>query len=251
MAKSLQFQLGKQIYIFNFRIGFTLMCAFFVVLFCLLGVWQKHRYDFKKSLLTTFNQRLVAAPLSLGEVSGESESQLQFQPVWAEGEYVNDLTMLVLNRVYKDQLGFEVLTPLRIAGDKKLLLVDRGWVQKPFNQELPDLKNVTGTQRIKGYLKVTTEYQFILGDTVLNPNSKPLQIQKIDTKEIGQATHETFYPFVLRLAPSAANGFVRDWTITAVTPERHMGYAVQWIVMAIVLFIAYFCFCCERLRHAD
>jgi cytochrome oxidase assembly protein ShyY1 len=32
-------------------------------------------------------------------------------------------------------------------------------------------------------------------------------------------------------------------------PARHLGYAVQWFVMAMVLAIALICFCCERINE--
>jgi len=253
MTQCLQFHFRQQPYRFVFRMDFFLLCLFFVILFCVLGVWQVHRYQYKKTLLFTYQHRLESAPvpfspLMLGlNVSRQNADQtLQFQPVEMEGHYVNALTMLVQNQVYKGQMGVEVLTPLQIAGEKKLLLVDRGWVRKPNNDTMPSIKPISGTQRINGYIKILNEYQFILGKNIYYPSASPIVMQKIDTDEISRMTHQSFYPFILRLGDSGAAGYVRDWTIITVLPQRHMGYAVQWFLMAMVLFIAYFCFCCER-----
>lgn len=220
MGSCFQFRLGHQSYLFTFKKGFFLLSLFFVVLFCVLGVWQVHRYHYKKLLLSASHQLTAFS-----------------------GHYENALTILLQNRFYKGQAGFEVVTPLRIPGQKKLLLVDRGWTPSSHIPSVPE------EQHIKGYIKLLNEFQFILGKNTSNPTAIPLVMQKIDIDEISQITHQTYYPFVLRLDKNEANGFVREWVITTILPERHMGYAVQWFLMAIVLVIAYFCFCCERVKN--
>lgn len=236
---------------FKPRIGFTIFCLSFFILFCVLGVWQLHRYQHKKTMLVTFQER-SSTPKSFLQLSHFIDA-LQFQRVTVEGEYVNEMTMFVQNKIYKGQVGYEVLTPLRIKNQKLMLLVDRGWIQQPADKSLPKIENINQEQQIEGYIKLLNEYQFILGNNILEPARSPLVMQKINIDDISKITHQTYYPFVLRLDASQKNGFVRDWVITSVEPERHLGYAIQWFVMAIVLMIAYFCFCCERVKenHAN
>ncbi len=241
---SLQFNFRHQTYLFQFRVVFTLLCLFLFSICCLLGIWQLHRYTYKKILLNQYHERLTAEVKPFREIA--EQSNLQFQHVNVAGEYLSNETMLVQNRFYHDQLGFEVLTPFRVFGEKKLLLVDRGWVQKPLQQVLPEIPSVDGKQNIQGYIKLLDEYQFILGDNILEPDDKPIIMQRIDMNDISATLQQRFYPFILRLDPAQSNGFVRDWTIATVTKERHMGYAVQWFALALVLLIAYFCFSFER-----
>jgi len=246
MKPYLQFRFRQQPYRLTFRLGFFLWCLFFVVVFCLLGVWQSHRYQYKKNLLATYTHRLSGAPVPLLQLK-DPIATLQFQHVMVKGEYVNDLTMLIQNQFHQEQLGFNVITPLKIPGEKKLLLVDRGWVPAVQHNIAPKISPTRGTQQVSGYIKLINEYQFILGQNILNPTIVPLVIQKVDVNELSQLTHQTYYPFVIRLDDKTANGFIRDWSMTtAITPERHLGYAIQWFLMAIVLAIAYICFCCER-----
>ncbi len=45
-------------------------------------------------------------------------------------------------------------------------------------------------------------------------------------------------PFVLRLSPHSEHGYVREWqTRTGLSPERHVGYAVQWFALAVALVV--------------
>lgn len=244
MGRSLQFHFREKTYFFQFRRGFSLLCLFLFCLCLVLGVWQLHRYAFKKTLLTTYQKRLLDAPHPFGDVL--SQKDLQFQSIKTSGTYLNSLTLLVQNRFYHDEPGFEVLTPLQIPHDKKLLLIDRGWIKQPENNVLPDIQAVTNKQFISGHIKLLNEYQFILGENMLHPDSKPLVVQRIDINELSQMTHYSFYPFILRLNANETNGYVRDWTIVTVTPARHMAYAIQWFLLAFVLLIAWLCFCCEE-----
>ncbi len=228
----------------HFRPVFTLLCLFLFVLCCVLGVWQLHRYHFKKELLATYQKNLTTKPEPFQQINQNAD--VQFQRVVVKGDYLNDLTMLLQDQFHNDQVGYDVITPVRIPGEKKLLLVDRGWVEKPQNSDLPIIAATKGHPPIMGYLKMLGEYQFILGDNILAPTQRPIVMQKIDVNELSRITNQEYFPFILRLDAQASNGYVRDWVVTTVMPERHMGYTVQWFALALVLLIAYLCSCCER-----
>jgi surfeit locus 1 family protein len=215
------------------------------MLFCLLGVWQLHRYHEKEALLSRYHSRLHASPRPFVEQIHSAD--LEFQPVTVEGSYLNALTFLLQNRFYHDQLGFEVLTPFHVLGEKKVLLVDRGWIPRSH----PPIEPVKGIQKISGYLKLLDRQTFILGKNILYPNVHPMVIQKIEIKDLEKVTQYSFFSLILRLNPSEPQGFIREWTMTVVPPERHMAYAVQWFLMAIVLCVAYFSFSCERKKEGE
>lgn len=243
---SLPFYFRQKRYVFNARVGFSLLCF---TLFCLciaLGCWQLHRYHFKKTLLATYQKQLteVAKPFD------PHVPVTSFQAIAVSGHYLNQLTILIQNRFYHDELGFEVLTPLQIANDKTLLLVDRGWVKK-ISTQLPVIEKIAAEQHITGHVKLLDEYQFMLGKNIYEPEKTPLIAQRIDINELNQVTHQLFYPFILRLNPSEPGGYVRDWTIVTVTPERHMVYTIQWFALACVLLIAYGCFCLEKIPERE
>jgi surfeit locus 1 family protein len=244
MTELLQFHFRQKTYEIKFRWGFSLLCVFLFCLCLVLGVWQLHRYTYKKILLKTYQDRLAESPKDFKLVVNTED--LQFQAVNIKGRYVNSLTLLVQNRFYQDEQGFEIFTPLKMPNDNKLLLVDRGWIKKAENKLLPDIEAVTKEQAITGHIKLLDEYQFILGENILASATQPLVAQRVDVKELSQITHQSFYPFVLRLNASQPNGYIRDWTIVTVLPARHMAYAIQWFALALVLLIAYLCFCCEE-----
>ncbi len=251
MAK-FHFQFWRQRYALNLNPGFTLVWAVVFALFCYLGAWQIQRYHFKQELVRSYEQNKSRAPLPFSQIKSEKDIT-PFQRVAVSGHYINELTLLLQNRPYKEQMGFEVITPLKIGDDKLLLLVDRGWVPGTLTDSLtpPAITTVVDEQQINGEIKLLNERQFILGKNILNATQTPLLMQKMDVKELENVTQQKFHPYLLRLSANAPNGFIRDWVITAVQPERHLGYAVQWFAMALTLLIACFCFCCKKLEGLD
>lgn len=222
------------------HLGFLILSLTFIALFITLGIWQIHRYHYKKNLLNTYQHNLASPPKAFLPLTKTTDS-LQFQHVFVTGHYLDSL--LIQNQFHQNQIGFEVLTPLQIPGEKKLLLIDRGWVLKNNPVTAP-----TGEQRITGYIKLLNEYRFILGKNILEPNTKPLTMQKIDIDELSHITGESYFPYILRLDPNEPHGFARNWMIVSAPPERHLAYAVQWFLLAIavVILFVYFCFSRER-----
>jgi surfeit locus 1 family protein len=236
MAICLQFNLHHRLYMFKPRLGFTFLCLFFVGLFIVLGNWQLHRFHYKKNLLNSFSQALLAKPAVFQTLK---QPLAQFQHVQVSGHYVE--TIFLSNKPHENLIGFEVLSSLQIPNENKRLLIDRGWVPRTSDVTTEHAPN---NELVTGYVKWLNEHQFILGDNLLQQN--PLTLQRIDIAELKKITGFDYFDYVVRLDASSANGFVRDWKITAVEPERHMGYAIQWFVMAIVLFLAFLGFSTER-----
>lgn len=225
---------------FRFKTHFALLCLPFFILCLALGIWQWHRYLFKKELLMSYQQSIHTAPVNLLALP----TNIAFQHVKIIGKYLNHLTMLVQNTFYKEQSGYEVLTPVQIPNEKKWLIVDRGWVSH-FQKQSDQLFGTA--MLISGYIKLINEYQFILGKNILAPNQWPLVMQKINFLELQTILKHEIFPFILRLDPALPYGYIRDWTITTVEPERHLAYAIQWFSFACVILVGFTYFCCEKI----
>ena len=60
-------------------------------------------------------------------------------------------------------------------------------------------------------------------------------IQALDLDEMSTIAALDFVSVVGLLNPESENGFVRQWEPYTGSIERHIGYAVQWFLMAFVL----------------
>ena len=64
-------------------------------------------------------------------------------------------------------------------------------------------------------------------------------IELIDARIVGQFLHKSVYPFIIRMRPESAHGFIREWPVVAMSPSRHLAYAVQWFAMALVVVLLF------------
>ena len=56
---------------------------------------------------------------------------------------------------------------------------------------------------------------------------------------LSKILHKTVYPFIIRLGKNEPYGFVREWPVIAMSPDRHRAYALQWFSMATILAILF------------
>lgn len=226
---------------------FLIFCLFILIVCCLLSGWQLYRYYDKQYLIKIYSQRMKELPKPFPFLVDDFH-HFQFQQVVVEGEYWNSQSMLIQNRMYRGQVGFEVLTPFRVKNSDVWLLVDRGWIKRENIAILSSLGAISGKQQVMGYIKLLDEYQFTLGENILHPKIKPWILQKVDINQLTKMTGQKYYPFLLRLDPGEPYGFIRDWVISAVPSERHLVYAVQWLLLALIVLVGYLSYCIERVK---
>ena len=65
----------------------------------------------------------------------------------------------------------------------------------------------------------------------------PVLIQALDLVKMSAIASLDFASTVGLLSPESENGFVRQWEPYTGSIERHIGYAIQWFLMALVLSI--------------
>ena len=63
----------------------------------------------------------------------------------------------------------------------------------------------------------------------------PVLIQALDLDEMSTIASLDFTSVIGLLSPESDNGFVRQWEPYTGSIERHIGYAIQWFLMALVL----------------
>ena len=68
-------------------------------------------------------------------------------------------------------------------------------------------------------------------------NNFPTLIQAVDLVKMSEIAGVNFSSMVGLLDASMDHGFVRKWEPYTGSIEKHIGYAVQWFLMAIVLGI--------------
>lgn len=227
-------------------------CFSFFVLFLFLGFWQLDRADEKIQLLAELETKRSQTPIkNLGDING-SVDEMDGLPVLLEGNYIQDSVILLDNVVLGGKVGFDLLLWFQEAGTNRRFLVNRGFVQMGRTRaalpEIPAL--VFGNDRLTGHI-YAREYDqdSMLPVMPLGTSEGELQTRRVNIAQQANPlflttiepsfdeVQSTTYPYLIRLALDDPNGLARNWIIANITSEKHIGYAIQWFLMATAIMV--------------
>jgi surfeit locus 1 family protein len=231
--------INSQTLTFSVKWWVVLLYLMFFMVLLALGFWQLERAAEKQQIIATFEQRIQLPPQPIATMI-DKPAQHQYQRITTKGRYDTRYQFLLDNQFHQHRLGFHVLSAFKPDTGVRWLLVDRGWVPAGrTRQQLPKLTSVIGQRALHGRLYIPSSKHFVLNDKQDNPGDWPRIIQKVDFAKQSQMLGHPLLPFVLRLSPSAPDGYVRDWPLINSPPSKHKGYALQWFAFAIVLIILF------------
>lgn len=209
-----------------------------------LGIWQLNRAEEKRVLISLKEQRQSAEVLILSKTLPDTPEAYLYKPIQAIGHYDTDHQYLLDNQVNKGKAGYFVLTPFMLKNENKAVLVNRGWLPLGKSRSgLPDIpvdsREITLNGRINRFPTVGLK----LAGAEIPTDSWPAIVQVVDTQVLAKQLGYPLFSFQVELDKQADDGFTREWHETlAMTPEKHIGYAVQWFLLALtltVLFVKY------------
>lgn len=194
-----------------------------------LGFWQLGRAGESRALAGRFEAALELPPVTLRTADAADEG-LRFRRVEARGRYVPERQFLIDNIVNDGVVGYHVLTPFAPDDGGPWLIVNRGWVSGGLDRSvLPDVRVDGRTRRITGLLDRLPAPGLRLGEAPAAEDDAPVRVMSFPTMaSLEQTLGGRLYVYQLRLDPGEADGFVRDFPMPGLAPERHLGYAAQW-----------------------
>lgn len=221
----------------------TIVVLLGVVFLCNLGMWQWNRHVQRQTLNNKIESRMREPVIQLDGSDVDPEA-LDYRPVELRGVYDSSQEILLRNRSYQEITGFDVLTPLRITGSNKLVLVDRGWL--PMTEATPEQRKafqVPGEVTIKGVARATQPY-------ISGPADPPITAERprldawfrVDIERIQQQIDQPLLPVFVELQP--VEGVQQQQLPIPSKTESlgdgpHLGYAFQWFGFAVILLVGY------------
>jgi len=216
---------------FRFFIPAALIIATLALLIS-LGFWQLDRADEKRAIegqIDSANSGDVEFVTSV-----EFLKDKEYYHVRLQGSYIGDKQFIYDNQIVDQISGYYVLTPLVLKGDSKAVLINRGFI--PWNGRRDKLADIDIADKLtevkvqisKPVKRMELEASELTGDF-------PVLIQALDLDEMSTIAALDFASVIGLLSPESDNGFVRQWEPYTGSIERHIGYAIQWFLMALVL----------------
>ncbi|MGC1182282.1 SURF1 family protein [Legionella sp.] len=207
------------------------LTTLFFLLFMRLGFWQIQRADEKTNMIMT-QKRLQN--LNPKVWIPKQKLPLQYERVQLAGNYLSQ-TFLLDNQHYQHQFGYDVLSPLELA-DGSVVLIDRGWLHGDGTRRIfPKIEIPNKLIQLQGTAYFPNKNQWVLGPVIEKKGNNLIILERFDEQLLSQLLQKGVYPFIIRLDKQDTYGFVREWEIVAMPPQRHLAYALQWFAMAFVI----------------
>lgn len=221
-------------------LGFHALVVTGVVVMVMLGFWQLDRLDARQAFNATVIERTQRDPRPVTVVLDEAAGgvDVEWTPVIAEGRWLPDDQVLVINRSQGGVAGRNVVTPLQLD-DGTVIAVTRGFVA--LSQEPPPVPGTTA--RIQGLLRPSEERGF---GEVSDPATGRLdELQRLDLDRLAVQLPSDVAD---RLAPWSVALELSDPRqpsplVPVPRPELsegpHLSYAVQWFIFALCAAIGW------------
>jgi len=204
--------------------------AVLVVQFLALGVWQIDRGLSKRAEQQAFESQAGFAAWSDGMVVRS------FQKLKATGHFDSAHQFLLENIIINSRYGYYVLTPLVIAPDEPVLMVNRGWLERTAKDVDSAAIELDGSAvTVRGRAGSLPRAGYRMGDAITPGSGWPQHAVYPTLAELAAVLGRDVQPFVLLLDPEDDYGFFRHWVPEEMGPGRHYAYALQWFAMGLVL----------------
>jgi surfeit locus 1 family protein len=216
-----------------------------VALTVALGTWQISRGNEKAALA----DRLKAAqsgPMIAMPAAEIGVDDVAWRRVEVRGRFAPEYTVFIDNRVLHGVAGYHIVTPFKIGGGERYVLVNRGWIAAaPDRRTLPQVVTPSGQLRITGLAVVPNPHQFELSTQIAEGNVW----QNLTIERYRATVKIPIQPVVLQQDSPLDDGLKREWSGSGPSPDRNYGYAFQWFALAAAL-LAYFLVTRARKRAA-
>lgn len=209
-----------------------------------LGRWQLSRADQKETLQAALDQR-QSLPVIDGRQLDWSERRpaywepLQHRRAVLEGHWMADKTVYLDNRQMNGRPGFFVLTPLQLQGQETVVLVQRGWVPRHFQDraQLPEVPTPAGLVRLEGRLAPWPGKLYEFDAPAATPAVRIRQ--NLDPQAYAVEMGRSLGWLSFLQTDAAVDGLQRDWPQAASSADKNYGYAFQWFGLCGLIALLY------------
>lgn len=217
-----------------FPIVVTLISIFCIVTMLILGFWQLDRKRQKEQRLAQVELGATSDVLTLTEAMRDPDSYIDYT-VAVRG-MADDRLFFIDNKTNNGKPGYHVLQPLRT--DFGIILMNLGWVYASERNHIPEVERLSGSTTQQGVLSFPSD-NFFVKETNSDYGSFPAVLQQIDIAEIEKHLDVNALSFILLANPDPSSPFVREWEAVVMSPEKHLGYAIQWFGLAVAALTIY------------
>ncbi len=220
---------------FRPRVVPTLAAIATVILTAALGNWQLNRAAGKIALQQEIERAAKQPSVHIG-ATPLNAADLLYHSVESRGEFDVARTVYLDNRVHEGVAGYEIVSPLKLDGGTRYLLVNRGWISATAQRtHLPPVVTPAGLVTVQGVALPGNPPVFELSNQIRAGRVW----QNLTVDRFRTAYDVELQPIMVRQQNDLGDGLIREWRRPDVGIDRHRAYALQWFSLSIVTIILY------------
>lgn len=202
-----------------------------------LGLWQLSRWHEKQALNAAIKAADRSPELVVHGEPPATDAALN-RSMRLTGRYDEAHQFLLSGMLHEGEPGVEVVTPLRLAGGERAVLVNRGWL--PADDAVsarPQDHPEPGERTVDGVAEPVKHGAGAPGPRRLAADSTDLYtVRWLDTDSIASRLPYPVAGYVLRQRPGAGVPSLPRRTVRPLYDETmHLSYAIQWFLFAILI----------------
>ncbi|WP_027070868.1 SURF1 family protein [Luteimonas sp. J29] len=208
-----------------------------IALFASLGRWQLGRMEQKQAMLDGVERTLAARHALPLSAAGDPARARDFDWAAGDGAFADAPAVLLDNQQRDGRPGvraYRLFAPAQGAP----LLVELGWLPLPGDRTMPPVPRPDGEHQVQGLLLPPPSPGIASPRLSRTPGGGAVVSTALDAPALAEALGvPALPPRVLRLDPDLPLGFARDLDVlpNTLTPQQHLGYAVQWFGLALAV----------------
>ena len=226
----------------------TAISAVMVATTFALGVWQVQRLFWKQGVIDARQTKSQAAPLTTLPAAFDPAAH-GFRRAQVSGEFQHGKELYVGARSLNGNLGFHVVTPLRLA-DGSHLLINRGWIPTSLKPtSLRAAGQLKGRVTVTGYLRGAQAPGWFTRDNKPGINMWYVVNPRAMAAATGLPKVRLFY---LEAAKAAIpGGYPLGGQTRLHLRNDHLQYAITWFSMALAGSVIWYLWHRRREREED
>ena len=228
----------------------VVVVAFAALCFSILAPWQLGKNSRTSERNHLIEQAVSIAPVPLASVAPAGSgfrSDTEWREVHITGTFLTDKQALVRLRSVDERPAIEVLTPFRVAGSDRVLVIDRGYVRPEQGQTPAVPAPPAGQVTIDGRIRASEGTTPGRGAATVDG---ALSMYTIDPTELSRATTTAMDPFYIQISPNQP-GALGEIPLPQLDSGPYLSYGLQWLAFGIMapLGAGYFIYAEVRQRR--
>ncbi len=218
----------------SFPIVTTIVTFAAIVTMAGLGFWQLDRKAQKEQRLIQIDSAKGQSALPLSKVKNSVEEYQDFV-VSASGVLINK-PFYIDNKLIDGVAGYHVIYPFET--NFGTVMVNHGWIKGTGNRTQIPTVPFNDRKNIEGVVYIPAN-NGLISETNKDYGSFPAVLQQVDLIEVEKHLDRQVLPFIIRLHPTEESLYQRNWQVITMSPEKHLGYAIQWFGLAVAALTIY------------